>query len=580
MSRVETAPHETYLSFSGIVRSEWSKLWSVRAPTLIVFAMVISPMVLSVIRSAAAAPPGSADFQAGASAALESIAIGALPLAFLGAVLGLICMGAEYVDDSLSVTLSAVPRRSMVVLAKALLVAGSSALAAVVGLSGAVGLACFILSAKGYADLPITDLFHSVVAIGLASGLLGMIGLGCTSVHRSSLAASIHLAAVIAFAPTLLGIAVGYDAHLITDFLPGTAVQAVATQAPGMPFTIEGAPVSSLPRWLGVLVLAGWAASYLVAALALLSTRSVAPRQISSRTHKASVPAAPSRLRGQLTISGILRSEGFKFLTLPATWWLLGLSCLATISLSVLQALRTQPSDLVAGSVSSEVLMRASVDHQVQVVVVGIGVTQLLVALLGGLAFTTEFTSRNIQPTAIAVPQRGRLFVVKVSVVIGTVIAWTFLATVLAAAVSLPLAVQRGFPISAVSYGAVCEALIRCVITSAAIAVLGCAIGALTRSAIPAIGAIVGILILSHTALGPMQDATRGTPLVWLANLHVLFPSPVQAVQNLPFGPYLWPQFREGDVLQLDANQALAVTVAWAVVAATCAFFSFRSRPI
>lgn len=580
MSRLATAPHDTTLSFGGIARSEWSKLWSVRAPAWIVFAMVITPMALSMVRSAAAAPHGSADSQVGASAALESIAIGALPLAFLGAVLGLMCMGAEYVEDALSVTLSAAPRRKMVVLAKAVVVAGSSGITAAAGLSGAVGLAWFILSSQGYTALPVADMFQSVVAIALASALLGMIGLGCAAVHRSSLTASIHLAALLAFAPTVLGLAIGNDAQVITDFLPGTAVQAVATQPPGAPFTIEGAPVSSLPRWLGTLVIAAWAASYLIAALAFISTRNIVSRRVPARARTASVPAVPSRLRGRLTTSGILHSEGFKFLTLPATGWLLGLSGLATVSLSILQAMRTRPSDLIEGPVSAEALVSASADHQVQVVVVGIGLTQLLIALLGGLAFTSEFTSGNMQPTVIAVPRRGRLFVLKVSVVAGTVVAWASLTTGLATAVSLPLAIQRGFPVSAASDGAVLEAVIRCVITSAAIAILGCAFGALTRSAIPTIGAIVGVLILSHTALGPMQDATRGTPLVWLANLHVLFPSPVQAVQTLPLGDYLWPQFREGNVLQLDPNQALVVVVAWAIIAATCAFFSFRSRPI
>ncbi|MGV8881465.1 MAG: hypothetical protein ACOH19_04880 [Rhodoglobus sp.] len=568
------------LSFPGILRSEWSKLWSIRAPGWVVLAIVITPMLLSLVLTAAAAPGWSASSALGDAAALDAISIGALPVAFLAATLGLICMGAEYAEDSLSVTLAAAPRRRQVILAKCLIVACTAGVSAGIGLASSLGLAWFVLSARGYGTLPLLQMFHAVLAIGCAAALLAVIGLGCTAIQRSTLSASIHLAVLLALAPTAVGMIVGPNAHLVADFLPGTAVQAVATQPPGSAFTIEGAPVSGLTRWGGMLVLIGWAASYLVAALTIIARRSVAPRQTRARTRNRSRPSAPSPLRGTLTVSGIFRSEAVKFLTLPATWWLLGLSCVATIGLSVIGAIRTQPSDLIEGTAAVQQLIEVSAAHQSEVVGAGIGMTNLLLALLGALAFTSEFTSGNIRPTLLAVPQRGRLFLVKIAVIAATIAAWTLLTTALAAIISIPLATQMGFPGSPAVTGAITEAIIRCVIISTAIGVVGAVVGAVTRSAIPAVGTIVGILVLSHTALAPLQIPARGTPLVWLANLHVLFPSPTQAAQTLPVGGYFFPQFLDGNVLQLDANQALFVTIVWAVMLTVGGFVSFKSRPV
>ncbi|CAD6010430.1 membrane protein of unknown function [Agreia sp. COWG] len=568
------------LSFGRIVHSEWSKLFSIRAPAWVVLATVMSPMLLSLVLTAATAPAWSANSARGTAAALDAIAIGALPVGFLSAALGLICMGAEYTEDSLSVTLSVAPRRRQIVCAKALLVAGTAAASAAAGLFASLGLAWLVLSTNGYSNLPAQSMFQTVLAISLGSALLAVIGLGCTAIHRSALSASIHLAIFLALAPTAVGIIVGPDAHLVADWLPGTALQAVATQTPGASFTIEGAPISGLSRGSGMLVLAAWAAVYLFAALTAVSRRSIAPRQTRTRARTSSRQDAPNPLRGRLTTSGVFRSETLKFLTLPATWWLLGLSCFATISLSILQAVRTRPSDLIEGTAVTQQLIDVSAAHQSQVVAVGVGLTQLLLALLGSLAFTTEFTSGNIRPTMIAVPRRGQLFTIKVSVVAAATAAWTLVTTTLAAGIGIPVAMQMGFPGAPIVTGAVIEAILRCVITSTAIAIIGCAIGALTRSAIPAVGAIIGILVLSHTALGPMQLAARGTPLVWLANLNVLFPAPTQAVQTLPVADFSWPQFLAGDVLQLDPNQALLVTVAWALILTVCAFFAFRSRPV
>lgn len=78
----------------GVIASEALKLWSLRSPRWIIAAIVVTPIALGVARAAVAS--SGSDAQVGTAAALESVAIGALPVAFLAAVLGLVAMGSEY----------------------------------------------------------------------------------------------------------------------------------------------------------------------------------------------------------------------------------------------------------------------------------------------------------------------------------------------------------------------------------------------------------------------------------------------------------------------------------------------------
>lgn len=566
------------LTGRGILRSEWSKLWSLRAPGWIALAMVLTPVALGMVRAAATAPASGASPVVGVAAVLESVAIGVLPLGFLAAALGLVSMGSEYVEDSLSVTFSVAPRRRLVLLAKCVPVVGVAAVAAALGLAGSAALAWFVLSARGYSDLPVTDLVAAVVAGSVGTGLFAVVGVTCTAIHRSTLGASLHLGALLALAPSAIAVIIGPNARTITDLLPATALQAIATHPPGAAFTIEGAPASDFSLWGGLLVLVSWAVSYLFAALALIRSRSVSQQHARSRAQKPPriVSRAPRRVR--LTALGVLRSETLKFLTLPATWWLLGLSSAATIGLALLQAARTRPSDLMEGPINAHDLASVSADQQTQIIVAGIGITQFLFAFLGALAFTSEFSSGNIQPTLIAVPRRTLVLIIKASVVAAAIALTTAATTTVAAILAHPLEQQMGLVVN-LQAPAVAEAVLRGVIVSTSVGLLGCGIGVVLRNPIPAIGALVGLLVLTHSTLGPMQIATRGTPLVWLANLHEFFPYPVRAVVTLT-GDVHWFHYLEGNILQLDPTQTLLITVAWALAAMTTGYLAFRRRGV
>jgi ABC-type transport system involved in multi-copper enzyme maturation permease subunit len=296
------------------------------------------------------------------------------------------------------------------------------------------------------------------------------------------------------------------------------------------------------------------------------------------RTLPAKTRSSDSKRRGRLTIVNVVRSEAHKLVTLPAAWWLLGAAFATTVALATLGSANVRPADLIDNSASAADVAQVTTDHQSQAIAAGLGVAQILFALLGAITFTSEYSSGNIRPALIAAPKRAGLFGAKIAVVLGAVASVAFVSNVVAALVSTGLEQRLGFdaPLTAqIVIGTIVRATSACVLVAA----VGCGIGSLLRGPISSISVLVGILILSHSALGPLQLASRGTPLVWFANLDEFFPLPILAAQTLAARTY-WPQFLEGSVLQLDPNQSMLVLGTWAFVCLSISLVVFRKTGV
>lgn len=559
-----------------VVRSELDKLRSLRSPRWLLFAIVLTPISLGMARAAVALPAWEADPVAGVSAALEAVAVGALPAAFLSAALGLVVMGSEYTDDALSSTLIAVPRRRLVVVAKCVPVFVLAFTATAIGMLGAGVLAALILQGRAYDGLPLAPLAEIAALGALGSALVGVLGVAATALVRSVVAAALQLAVVLALAPPAIGIVGGANARWLTDLLPATAVQAMVTRSPGAPFTLEGAPPSSLPWWGALLLLMLWVGTYLLLALSRVARRT-APQPPPSRGRRTRPsPRRRPHSRAGLTARAILESEVFRFATLPSTRWLLAMTMFVIVAVAVLQASTVSASDILSDSGQDGDLALITSAHQAQTVASGIGLAQILFALLGVIAITSEFTSGSIRPALIAAPQRLVVLSAKVIVVVSTAALAAGISHLIAALLVTPIMKGRGFE-AGVFTPVLTETVLRCTAACALVAMIGCAIGALLRSPIASICAIVAVFILSHTVFGPLQVLSRGTPLVWLANLDELFPTATIAVQIVPPNAY-WPQFLVGEVLQFNPGQSMGMLAVWAILLTTLAFVGFRRR--
>ncbi len=565
------------LTFERMLRTEASKLWSLRSPRWIAIAMVLGPLVLGSARASVAPSASLGALRSGAAAGFESVAIGVLPVAFLAAVLGLVAMGSEYTGEVISGTFMVSPRRRLFVVAKTIPVLIASFVAALIGLTGAGIVATVILDSRGYDAIFSAELLGIVGCGALAAALLGILGVASAALTRSLVVAAISLAAVIVLAPTTIGILGGAALARLTDLLPATAIQALVTRAPAIPFTVEGAPVSTLTSGGGFLVLIGWVSCSLALALVLIQRRSVTSVRARRRRGRSALPPQSTLTTG-LRVVNVLRSEILKLATLPAAWWLLGVSSGATVLIAILTASSIRPQDLLLGPLLPGDVALITADTQSQVIASGLGLAQMLLTFFGAIAVTIEFSSGNIRPTLLAVPRRAVLLLCKTGVVTAAATVFSLVAGLLAAALSTPILNRQGFAAQLFS-PIVLETVVRCTVACTLITIIGCAAGVLLRAPVAAISVLVAVFILSHTALGPLQVATQGTPLVWLANLDELFPSAVVAVQTIP-PKSSWPQYLSGSILQFDPNQAMVVIAGWAILGGVAALLVFRRRSV
>jgi ABC-2 type transport system permease protein len=112
-------------TFGGVLRSEWTKLRSVRSTLWALSATVVLGIGLGAVISAAAAH-GYAKFSVSAKLSWDPTGVSTSGMAvaqFAIAVLGVLCIGSEYSSGMIRTSLIAVPKRGRVLAAKSLVFA-------------------------------------------------------------------------------------------------------------------------------------------------------------------------------------------------------------------------------------------------------------------------------------------------------------------------------------------------------------------------------------------------------------------------------------------------------------------------
>lgn len=245
--------------FGDILRSEWTKLRSVRS-TYWTLAVALGVLVASAVIFSAAYVSQYASVSAVDRAAFDptSFTLTGLFLAQLAiGVLGVLLITSEYSTGAIRSTLAAVPQRRAVLAAKAVVFSG---VALVVGL-----LASFTAFFAGQAILSSQHIqahigdpgvLRAVAGGGLYLAVLGLFALGLGALIRHSSGAIAALFGVVFVAPILaLALPSSWNAA-ISKFLPSNAGQAILS-------TVHSARVhgsASLSPWVGLGVFAAYAA--------------------------------------------------------------------------------------------------------------------------------------------------------------------------------------------------------------------------------------------------------------------------------------------------------------------------------
>lgn len=249
---------------SNTLRSEWTKLVSLRSTKLLVGLAILVSMLLTGLVAVVVGETWD-----GLHAAdrltfdpVDMASVGTIVTAILFLVLGVKAATSEYGSGMMRLTLTATPQRWRVLAAKALVVMAITALAGLVSVLGMLLTASVILGAYG---IPTPDLGgHDAVSLMLVGCLLApqfpLIGMTLGLALRSTAAAIIATLGIL-FAPAFVFALLPSSWQDGADWFPGAASDGLSGTADGL------APGLSL-----VVVLA-WTAAFLASAWLVFERR-------------------------------------------------------------------------------------------------------------------------------------------------------------------------------------------------------------------------------------------------------------------------------------------------------------------
>lgn len=245
---------------TGLLRSEWTKLRSVRS-TYVTFGLTV---LLSVGGGAAIAATVGAAVRDGRWHGVydpTAASFYALPFAQLAlAVGGVLAASSEYSAGMIRTSLTVVPRRGRFLAAKASVFA-----LAALAVSEATTFGCFFAAQPllardaAHATLGQPHVARAVIGTGIDLALIGLLGLALGSLLRHA-APAIAILVVLLFIPSQ---ATGALPSWLQKYLPTLAGTQISNVIPAR---------NALPAWAGLGLMAAFTAAVLTGALIRLCT--------------------------------------------------------------------------------------------------------------------------------------------------------------------------------------------------------------------------------------------------------------------------------------------------------------------
>jgi ABC-type transport system involved in multi-copper enzyme maturation permease subunit len=245
---------------SGLLRSEWTKLRSVRSTMWTLGITVVLGIGVSVLATAETrahwltTSPGNRQGFDPIGTSLIGVFIGQFAIG----ILGVLVMSAEYGSGTIRATLSAAPRRPLMLVAKVIVFGAVALLVAEVVsfLAFFVGQALLTAPAP-HATLSSPDALRAVVGSGLYVGLLGLFSLGLATIIRHTAGAISAFVGILLVLPLIVQALPDSLSLDVRRFLPDRiGVQILNGPHNGFP--------DAFSPWVGLLILCGYAAALLV----------------------------------------------------------------------------------------------------------------------------------------------------------------------------------------------------------------------------------------------------------------------------------------------------------------------------
>jgi len=254
---------------SGLLRAEWTKLRSVRSTVWTLGITVVLGIGVSVLATAetrahwlTTSPQSRQGFDP-ISTSLIGLFIGQFAIG----VLGVLVMSAEYGTGTMRATLSAAPRRPLVLVAKAIVFGVVALVVAEVVSFLAFFIGQALLSAPAtHATLASPGAWRAVVGSGLYVAVLGLFSLGLATIIRHTAGAISAFVGILLVLPLIVQALPNSISLDVRRFLPDR-IGANMINGPGNGFTGAFSP------WVGLLIVVGYAVALLVIGGVLLVQR-------------------------------------------------------------------------------------------------------------------------------------------------------------------------------------------------------------------------------------------------------------------------------------------------------------------
>jgi ABC-2 type transport system permease protein len=265
------APHEasrarTASTAGATLHAEWTKARTAPGTFWLLLAGAGLTVALGLLADAATRCPAAACAIDPAKTSLIGVYLGQAVIV----IAGVSAISGEYVNRMIVTTLTAMPRRSIVLAAKAVILVGLVAVTGVIAVAGSLLAGRLILPGHGIDPghgLPLLSLGNDAVlraAVGtvLYLVLIALLSLGAAATTRDAAAATGIVLALLYLFPIIAAVAGAQAGRHVQQFGPMTA--GLAVQAT---IGLRDLPISP---WAGLGVLAAWAAGALIAGAASL----------------------------------------------------------------------------------------------------------------------------------------------------------------------------------------------------------------------------------------------------------------------------------------------------------------------
>jgi ABC-2 type transport system permease protein len=262
--------HAGWTSLREALHAEWTKLRTLPGTPWLLAAIIAATVAVSTAATAAVTCPSGGCSVDPAKLSLTGIELGQA----IVAILGVVAISSEYSTGMIRTTLTAIPHRTGVLTAKAVILTGLVLAAGTIAVFGSLLAGRLLLSghgftpAHGYPPLSLGDgpVLRAAAGSVLYLALIALLSLGIATIIRDSGAAIGTVLGLLYLTPIIASVVTSPHWHNdIERYAPmnaGLAIQATTG--------LRGLPISP---WAGLGVLAAWAAAALLAGGLLLRLR-------------------------------------------------------------------------------------------------------------------------------------------------------------------------------------------------------------------------------------------------------------------------------------------------------------------